>query len=819
MPPGGSNKDGMKDFFISYNKSDRAWAEWIAWQLEENGSAVVLQQWEFRPGANFVLEMQRAVAEAKRVISVISPDYVNALYSRPEWASAFGQESSIYERRTLLPVRVRESDLPDFLVPLLYIDLVGLSESEARVALLSGVRSERDRPTGSPAFPAVAKESTAARKSYPGELPPLWNIPYSRNPHFTGRSSLLNKLHVDALETLPGPFVRVLSGLGGVGKTQLAVEYAYRHASEFNAVWWFRASDPASLADEYAQLVQALAPPEGSGLGRSDIVAWAHSWLGQSERWLLIFDGADDRADVEEFLPRAGGGQVIITSRSIDWPVGRLITVTAFTREESVNLLLKLLGSSDEKSVAELAEALGDLPLALVLAASYINKTGISVSNYLDQILSSQGDLLSHASRPLQQNIGASLERSLRHLQDDSPLSMDLINLCAFVAPTSVPKAILQEGLQHLPAPLAAAVAAPEGLDRVLSTVQRYGIISVDKDSFEVNRLAQVVARNSLREEDRRRWAEIALLMINGVFPFNSEDAGTWPECARLLPHAEAVTQYATELDVAPQVTARLLNQVGLYLHSRGQFREAREVLGRAMEVAERAYSPKHPAIAGIVGNLASSLESMGDLSGALELHTRALAIAETAYGKDGPEVARSLNNLGGVFIELGNLEKARSLYERVLSINEATYGPASMPVAMSLNNLGVLLKESGDLQGALDNFQRALSVLQDVGDDSAIATSLSNIGITTYSLGDLQAARKYFERALAADEHLYGSSHPKIATDLMNLGSLYRAMGDDAVARGHYERALRIFSDSLGKSHPHTVAVSRRLSTLSDKS
>jgi uncharacterized protein YraI len=161
----------MKDFFISYNSADRQWAEWIAWQLEEAGYTTVLQAWDFRPGSNFVLEMQRAAGEAERTIAVLSPDYLDAFYTQPEWAAAFGQDP-MGKRGTLLPVRVRECDLEGLLPPIIHIDLVGLEEAAAKDALLAGVRRERAKPAVPPGFPGAVPRSVPERPRFPG-VPPM----------------------------------------------------------------------------------------------------------------------------------------------------------------------------------------------------------------------------------------------------------------------------------------------------------------------------------------------------------------------------------------------------------------------------------------------------------------------------------------------------------------------------------------------------------------------------------------------------------------------------------------------------------------------
>ena len=215
----------MKDFFVSYNKADVAWAEWIAWELEEAGYTAILQAWDFRPGSNFVLEMQRAAVEADRTIAVLSPDYLTALFAQPEWAAAFAQDPT-GEKGTLVPVRVRECDVKGLLPQIVYIDLVGKDEPAARQALLGGVSRERAKPHTAPAFPPSAERSVPSRPRFPGTLPPIWNLPHRRNPNFTGREALLKRLRDALTSGASAALTQAITGLGGVGKTQLALEQA-----------------------------------------------------------------------------------------------------------------------------------------------------------------------------------------------------------------------------------------------------------------------------------------------------------------------------------------------------------------------------------------------------------------------------------------------------------------------------------------------------------------------------------------------------------------------------------------------------------------
>lgn len=319
-----------KDFFISYNKADISWAEWMAWELEETGYQVVIQAWDFRPGFNFVIQMQRASAQAERVIAVLSPNYLNAEFTQPEWATAFARDPG-GQKGLLLPVRVSECDLEGLLPQIVYIDLVGLPEEKAKDKLLRGVKTERAKPAVKPPFPGI----------FPGLLPPIWNIPHQRNPNFTGREDLLAEMRVTFTAGQPDGMVQAVYGVGGVGKTQVVLEYVYRHADKYRIVWWLRAEDSSTLAADYASLYAKLELSPKDITDQSTMVNAVREWLAQNGDWLLIFDNARSGEDVRPYLPQSCAGNVLITSRNQDWAAfAHERRLQPLAPEDAVNFLL-----------------------------------------------------------------------------------------------------------------------------------------------------------------------------------------------------------------------------------------------------------------------------------------------------------------------------------------------------------------------------------------------------------------------------------------------------------------------------------------------
>jgi hypothetical protein len=236
------------DFFVSYTSADRGWAEWIAWQLEAEGYTVVVQAWDFTPGRSWTHEMQQATSTAERVVAVLSPAYLESEHGEAEWQVFYAQDP-LGKRGLLIPVRVGEVDPPGLLKTRIYVDLVGRDMASARTALLAAARGARGKPVDEPEFPGAPARQVlgeAEAPQFPGELPLVWNVPFHPNPFFTGRDLRLSEL--EAQLSAPGAAGRLaLTGLGGIGKTQLAVEYAYRRRADYDLVWWVRGEQPTTL--------------------------------------------------------------------------------------------------------------------------------------------------------------------------------------------------------------------------------------------------------------------------------------------------------------------------------------------------------------------------------------------------------------------------------------------------------------------------------------------------------------------------------------------------------------------------------------------
>jgi tetratricopeptide (TPR) repeat protein len=636
-------------------------------------------------------------------------------------------------------------------------------------------------PAPPPPAPGEASPPPQTRPRGPGGLPPVWNLPYAANPSFTGRAAVLEALRA-GLGREPGMVhPQVITGTGGVGKTQLATEYAWRHRDDYDAVWWVRAETVASLHGDYA----ALAPQAGLGQDpdQDAMVAAVRGWLEDNPRWLMIFDNADDPAAIILLLPRAGDGHVLITSQQEDDLDRRadLVPLDVLSPEEATQFLLTRTGQSDLAAAGQLAEALGCLPLALEQAGAFIAQTKIiTLARYLELFRQHSLQLLDRGRQQgsYRHTVDTTWDLSLRRLQAEAPAAADLLNLLAFVAPDGLPWELLASHPDWLPETPAAA-SDEAALAELIGALRRYSLVKVGGDGLSTHRLLQAVIREDLDDYARQRWATAATNLLRASFPEDSGDVRTWPDCQRLLPHVLAATAHAERLDVQPalKATSWLLDRAATYLQGRAQFSQARVLFERALAIDEAIHEPNDPNLGAAHTNLGVVLRALGDFQGAKTQHEQAVTIYEAAYGHDHPEVGTARSNLGIVLQDLGDLQGAKTQNERALAIHEAAYGPDHPDVAIDRNNLGIVLQDLGDLQGAKTQNERALAIHEAAygPDHPEVGTTRNNLGGVLQDLGDLQGAKTQYERALAITEAAYGPDHPIVRIIMGNLAGIVR--------------------------------------------
>ena len=811
----------QKDFFISYTSADRQWAEWIAWHLEDAGYSTVIQAWDFRAGGNFILEMHRAAIETGRTIAVLSEKYQQSFYTQPEWAAALVHDPT-GKKRLVVPVRIEDVKPEGLFAPLIYIDLAGLSEEAAKEKLLADIRAtmsdEPVRPKTAPNFPGhigTTPSAVSRQPRFPGALPAGWNVPLQRNPNFTGREAILTGLH----EQFGASTKQIIHGMGGVGKSQIANEYCYRNAGDYDVVWWLRAENASSLATDYASLAgqKALNLPERGEQELEVIINAVRDELNHRNKWLLIFDNACDFESIEKYLPQASSGHVLITTQN---PDGRQIGVPhkieTWTRPESIAFLKHRTGQEHDKDAGELADALGDLPLALEQAGAYIENSGISIAKYLELYKNRRAALRKDESAPHDhpESVDVTFTLSIEKAREREPLAVTVLNLCSVVSPDMIPKKLLAACGEQLSQEDGGGLQDELILNRAIAALRKYSLLSVETEHVSIHRLVQPVAQERAGEEAISRYRGIMLKVLSEEFPRGGyNNPACWPECEQLLAHAEKIV----EGNDLTEDTATLLNEMASYHYSRAFYAKAEPIYRRSLKIWEEQLGGEHPNVASSLNNLALLLHDQGKYAEAEPLYQRSLKIREEQLGSEHPDVAQSLNNLAGLLETHGKYIEAEPLYRRALKIREEQLGSEHPDVATSHNNLAELLREQGKYAEAEQLYRRSLKIWEEQlgGDHPAVATGLNNLAALLREQGKYTEAEALYRRSLKIKEEQLGGEHPSVATSLNNLAGLLYAQGKYAEAEPLYRRALEIDEKALGRDHPGVATDLNNLALL----
>ena len=628
------------------------------------------------------------------------------------------------------------------------------------------------------------------------------SLPYPPlGAHFIGRAAILSRMH-DAVRN--GAAVMVLEGMGGIGKTRAAVEYAHAHREDYTAVLFLNAETPDALLASIVGLADTLGlPATGSDPEKQKSVT---DWLRRNPGWLLIFDNIDTdaaEAAVAAILRDLRGGYAILTSRRHGFSTfGTSVALESLTPADAADLLLartedgRRVTPNDAGDARALGTDLGGVPLALEQAAETIRQRHCSFADYRD-LLQKNRESVTGWNAPViatyRPTASETLAIAAAHLTDGA---RRLLERLAFLAPDPVPMTLLDEGAENS-----------------LSELARHRLAVLDEATqrFSVHALVQDAVRRSLDAVTARGRLTEVLAWIDAAFIGDPQDVRTWPVLNPLAPHAETVLAQVEAAGISTP-TVRLSSNLGRLFHAQALPSRAEPLLRRALAIDEVNYGAGHPNVAIHLNNLAQLLKDTNRLGEAEPLMRRALAIGEASYGAEHPRMALRLNNLAQLLQATNRLEEAEPLMRRALAIAEAGYGTEHPYVANCLNNLTTLLQTTNRLGEAEPLLRRALSIDEASygAEHPNVATDLNNLPGLLQATNRLREAEPLMRRALAIDEASYGADHPDVAIDLATLAGLLQATNRLGEAEPLMRRMVVIFltfQRATGHPHPHRDA------------
>ncbi|WP_192809444.1 FxSxx-COOH system tetratricopeptide repeat protein [Actinomadura rudentiformis] len=812
-PMGESSGIGL---VIAFVDRDRLWAEWVGATLRAAGFSIELIDWRY-------LKIGRS-----RCVLIAGHGFATVPTAGEKLAGL-----SARGRKRLLVVTVDDCPLP--------------IELKEVVKLHSDMRAEaaRDAVTGAALDhgprPAARRAASADTAVFPpadtAVFPPddvLFHLGgRERRRGFTDRDLQLRILRTRLMGSGADAMMSracVLQGMGGVGKTQLAVEYAWRYRAYYRTVAWIDAADTASVDRSLEALAGELGVEAADSRHRA-----RHVWETMSSRgdWLVVFDNAEHEQDLAAIWPEPRPRRnVLVTSRSAHWTRAEPIDVPLLDPEHSIDLLCACVKSGDQdgrpegrdrEGAARVAHALDHLPLALIQAAAYVRHTRCTWLEYNDLLAERLAEMMK--MKPPEDYPGnaattwaISVER-LRDHPESPPGTEHLLYLFSFLAPDDIPRALVPAHPDVLPMPLRGLAEDADAYNRAIGVLSAdYSLITVKPERLSLHRLVQTFGRDSLDPEDRSAWTRAAVRLVDQAFPADVTDPANWPECARLMSHAIAVARHSGDAAVAPPEAAGLCQRTAEYLGAiRARNEAALDLIEKAVALRERLAESAPAPVAESLTTQAQILCDAGQYEAAERSARRALGIWEGLPDTDADSLVAALCVLGGALVEQGRFDGAANAYERALETQSRVHGPEDRGMAPILALLAYVQFRMSTLRTARDTFQRSLDIWEAAGGPPSPARvqATRRLGRVLGILGEIEAARACVDEAEQMAAELWDEDAVETMRTAEMKGEILALAGEVAEAERLHRRSVEYYRTRYPEPSLHYDALGHLAQTL----
>ncbi|MFE9629714.1 FxSxx-COOH system tetratricopeptide repeat protein [Streptomyces sp. NPDC006463] len=842
------------DLTLVHVAENRMWADWIESVLTSAGFRVVLKEVSAAraPGATAGVTQDGA-----RTVVLLSRAYLRSERAVDAWERAVAHDATD-GRAGLVPLRVDDVRLPTSYLDRNPADLFRLDEVHATTALLQAVQRPVQLPSG-------VADSRVPGPRFPGTIPKIWNAP-PRDPGFTGRGIVLERMR-DQLGggmsvVLPQP--QTLYGLGGVGKTQVALEYVHRFMADYDLVWWIPSEQTDDVVEALAELAERLGAQTGEDMSAACQEAIDLLRRGvPTSRWLLVFDNADDPETLVRFFPPGGPGHVLVTSRNQSWSqYGDALPVDVFLREESIEHLRRRAPGLTEDEAEQVAVAVGDLPIAVEQAGAWIAETATPVSAYLEQLDLQTARVLGLNQPPgYPEPVAATWNVSIERLRSRSPAAVRLLQLLAFFGPEPVSANLLysKETIDALK-PYDSSLQEKLVLGRVIREIGRFALAKVDQtdNSIQVHRLVQAVIRAQLSEEEQREARHAVHRILAGARPDDDEpidDPESWPRFNMIWPHltpsearfcrepeprrlmidrvrylwkrgdfkaAYALGEELREtwketLDKDDLQYLYLCFHLSNILRSQGRFVEAKELDEVTLERQRSVLGPSHPHTYMTTSGLAMDLGALGRYGEAMELATAAHEGLGQIFHEAHPRTLAAANNLALNLRMVGRYARAREIDQEVLHRRTEVLGPNHPYTLSSAQNLARDLREVGRYEDSVQLLSRTYELYKrELG--PAFPGTLSaakNLAVSLRRAGEVEDALRLTTATRNRYRATYTSVNPALLACELNLAADMFATGDPGGARDLAQEVVDEYVKVPGERDPYTLAAVNNLAVF----
>jgi tetratricopeptide (TPR) repeat protein len=652
------------------------------------------------------------------------------------------------------------------------------------------------RPALTPARQAIAAGGSGRRVRF--------RLPLAA-AHFTGREAELDAIDAALGVADRAVVTQAITGLGGVGKSQLAMRYVHRHADEYDIVAWIRAEDGgiadlSELASELDLPVARLTPAERA--------ARAVRWLsGCDDRWLLVLDNLAAPEQLRDCCPPTGNGRVLITTRDRGMAqFGPTLTVDVFDEATAVEYLVAISGRVDERQcAARLARALGLLPLALSHAGAYC-AAGTSFVQYLELLEAlPAGELFdSHPEMSYARTVALTWQVSIQAAEREAPLAREVLAMAAHLAPDAIPRELFDVLLEDV-----GVVSGRKRLLDAFNALHRLSLAEVEDVGVSVHRLLQKTIRDDALQRGDMTPAVSALAAVVAAFPRDRGQPQTWPRCEQLLSHVLAIAAAFRPHGEAGERLVTLVNGAADYLLRADKGPRAVDVATQASACAQRTLGDDHPGSLCARANLAFSYEEAGRFGEAIEVGEPVVADCERILGSEHPDTLRARVNLIHSYRQAGRFGEAIELGKPVVADCERILGSEHLETLRAGAILAVSYGEAGRFGEAIELGEPVLADCERIlgPEHSDTLAAGGNLGLSYAYAGRFGEAIELAERVVSDCGRILGPDHLYTLGGGIALVLSYQGAGRFGEAIELGKRVLADCERILGCEHPSTLA------------
>lgn len=652
------------------------------------------------------------------------------------------------------------------------------------------------------------------------ETAPLWYVPYARNPYFTGRKAFLHQLYkqLHTEHHIALTQRHVVSGLGGIGKTQTALEYIYLFRREYRSIFWINAETSEMLMADYLALAHLLQLPEKSSSDQNILREAVKRWFQTSNDWLLVFDNVENLELLQLVLPDTSQGHVLITTRSqMIGTLGVAINLPNIAPDEGALFLLrraKLLpleaplqsASASMRSQAEnLVDFLDNLPLALDQAGAYIEETGCTLAEYLTRYTVHRKALLGYrgaVSSYHPASVLTTFSLAFQQVEQASPAAADLLRVCAFLRAETIPEEFFVQAQTALGLHLGSLATDPLALDAAIRELRRFSLIrrEVATRTFGIHRLLQAIILDTMDETEQRLWidriVQAMLLILPQYHNGSSYEFKTQVYYQRYITHILTCADWLEKWNIHTPQSGEFLYQAAVYTSSLENFSQAISLLLQALRTARRIFESEHPKIALYLHALAILYVNTRQYARAEEHFRQALEIREKINGPYHLEVADGLRELANLFCRKGMYSRAETLVQRTLAITQEGLGPVHYEVALVLALAGTIALRKGQLDQAEQQLLEAREIYRKtLGEEHFFAAScLRNLGYLEFLRGHYVQALAFYRQTQQIYEDKLGAYSLVTASSAHMVGQIHFRLEEYNDAEKAYQRALAVY-------------------------